>query len=847
MNETNVKVSFSNSVTNAKKLDTYAEKLKEIYGILSAIDKGKMAQLGDFNITLTKVKDNAKNLENSTSKFAKNMNTAFSIGKILIFGKAIGKLVSGMNNLVQKSSSYIENINLLEVAYANIDKKTGQFNEDIKETSARIEKLINNMADVYGFDESRLARSFGIFKQMANAMDLPTETAENLSELMVKMSNDVASLYNLDLSRAENALQSALAGQVRPIRTATGADITEKTLQKTVDALGLNMSISQLNYVEKRLIMIISLTEQLKKSQGDYGRTIESVANQTKVMHEQWERLTRALGNVFYPLLEKILPYLNAILMVLTEIFNFIASLLGFKMPEFDYSGLAGVSDATQDIIDGMDEAGASTDKLKQKLSSLRSFDKLNVITTPKDKTSSAGGGINPEILKQFNASFSNYNDMMSQVQMKATKIRDSIMEWLGFEKQFNEDGSTSWVFKEITPGTIIGALAIGSPFLLGVAKVLDLFKKIGGTDFFKTLSKSKTVNLLLTIGGIAFSFDAVKKELDGDTSWATIFEGIGGSAMLAYGTWNLTHSITITLLVAAITLVPQAASVLKTGWDKLLKDVDDYIGNGDGKTTFEEYVDAWIGGWQDIWDIHIPKLFKGLKDTFLNLWNELQEEFGTLLEWLGLKEPTAPANLHTASSGMTHSGKGRSLGENSSDISEAVSDGINAGMDSAIGSAENKGQEYIKNFKKGVEKEKPVIEFKGKMSTLKDNVTSALKKMTGVSTSIMKMFGIDNLVIKALENLKFFDKGGMPQVGQLFVANEKGPELVGNIGGQSFVANQNQMMDLLDKKIGNAQNNTRPQVINLYLDADHKIGSYTIEQLQNMAKTDGKPITIGG
>lgn len=218
MNETNVKVSFSNSVTNAKKLDKYAQQLKEIYSVLSAIDKGQLAQLGEFNVTLTKVKDNTQKIDKNTSKFAKNMNSAFSIGKILIFGKAMGRLISGMNNLVQKSSSYVENINLLEVAYANIDKKTGQFNEDIKETSARIEKLINNMADVYGFDESRLARSFGIFKQMANAMELPTETAENLSELMVKMSNDVASLYNLDLSRAENALQSALAGQVRPIK-----------------------------------------------------------------------------------------------------------------------------------------------------------------------------------------------------------------------------------------------------------------------------------------------------------------------------------------------------------------------------------------------------------------------------------------------------------------------------------------------------------------------------------------------------------------------------------------------------------------------------------------------------
>ena len=91
-----------------------------------------------------------------------------------------------------------------------------------------------------------------------------------------------------------------------------------------------------------------------------------------------------------------------------------------------------------------------------------------------------------------------------------------------------------------------------------------------------------------------------------------------------------------------------------------------------------------------------------------------------------------------------------------------------------------------------------------------------------------------------------FMAKGGMPEVGQLFVANEKGAELVGHIGGKSFVANQNQMMDLLDKKIGNAQNNTS-QVYNIYLDKNTKLATYVINQLEDIAKTNGKPIEIGG
>ena len=85
----------------------------------------------------------------------------------------------------------------------------------------------------------------------------------------------------------------------------------------------------------------------------------------------------------------------------------------------------------------------------------------------------------------------------------------------------------------------------------------------------------------------------------------------------------------------------------------------------------------------------------------------------------------------------------------------------------------------------------------------------------------------------------------GLPPVGQIFVANEKGPELVGNLGGQSFVANQNAVVDLMDKKLGQAQTR-QPQIYNIYLDKEHKLATYTLDQLQDMAISNGKPITLG-
>ena len=90
---------------------------------------------------------------------------------------------------------------------------------------------------------------------------------------------------------------------------------------------------------------------------------------------------------------------------------------------------------------------------------------------------------------------------------------------------------------------------------------------------------------------------------------------------------------------------------------------------------------------------------------------------------------------------------------------------------------------------------------------------------------------------------------GGMPPVGQLFIANEAGPELVGQIGGKSFVANQNQMMDLLDKKIGNAQNKSSgiKNATFIFKVGEEELARKVIYDLEDMALTNGEPITIGG
>lgn len=1144
-NETKIKVEFKNSVTNQKKLDNYEKQLQNIYSLLSAIDKGRLAQLGEFNVTLTKISDNTQNIEKGTSKLSKNLINAFGISKLVVFGKMVTKVAKLMSNLTQKSSEYVENLNLLEVAYSNVNRKTGEFNEDIKITSARIENLVDKMSDVYGLDESNLSRSFGIFKQLANAMELPTETAENLSELMVKMTNDIASLYNLPLNRASNALQSALAGQVRPIRSATGADITEKTLQKTVDALELDTTISKLSFVEKRLVMVISLTNQLKNSQGDYGRTIESVANQVRVMHEQWDRLTRAVGNVFYPLMKSIMPVLNGVLMALTEIFNIIATLVGFKMEEFDYSGLAGVSEYALDIEEEFNGAGASVDNLKKKLNGLRSFDKLNVISSQKNTSSGTGvgsGTIDPKILKAFADAFSDYDDQLDKVRMKANDIRDSIMEWLGFTKQVNPlTGEIEWKYQGIgktfsnlyktikNMSPLMKVMLTGITGLAGIKIVNGIknlatafgnksglaqaIKQVNEEDTFGLLSAGtkfkNSIDLwsknltgvekfkmgLIGAGGLVISLGAVEDSMKNIATTGKITEGdvaksfagiLGSAGSLALGLGaQFGASGAIVGLIGGTFLgiadawskftqyantnlkdIEEQGKIINEKYEELKKLQDEtnlQFQVSDAHTTYYQTLyeelqsivdenDKIKEGYEDRAKVITNELAKALgieikivdgvienydnlkasiddlikKKEALAKLNVLEAEHEKALENIGdarKKESEAYASLEQAKSNylpklekeaevlgistdelhkyllnqkdvrnltieqrkllekirpslinyavayqeasdnqelasktldgynkiildwnrittyaeqenydamnlyfdhlrylydkdieeqnkywdtikndnqrylndlernrnkydeatykqLKENYEGQialadyettklkySLIKNTSEISDEVvdfyynmgkksteefvtemqklPDAVQSEIVDKIGA---KGKELSEEFQKGINQVKTELKIKVDADT--SSATSKINDLINNNKTLKDLFGILGAKLKTSSSSSKISQnanGGMPPVGQLFIANEKGPELIGQIGGKSFVANQNQMIDLLDKKIGNAQKSTGTQVINLYLDADHKIGSYTLDQLQNMAKTDGKPITIGG
>ena len=440
-NDYSVSMKYKNSVTGLKKLEEYEKRLNSLKKMIqnmpsSVVISGIDTETKEANEDTKELSKNIGKTHKKHSSFKKSLKStqkllkkAFGVGIFLAFAKGLSKATNSLQDNIAKSSEYVENLNLMQVAF----KETGEANDRFNES------FVNGLADSFGLDESTMTRQLGFYRQIGNALEIDSKYADMLSRNLLKMQLDISSLYNLSFERSGEVIQASIAGQTKPVRGATGADITQASLQKTLDDLGIDRAISDLSRGEKVLTIYLSLVDQLSESQGDLAKTINSVANQEKIFTEQTQRLSRMVGNVFSVSVGRALPYINAFLMVINELVEKFAILVGFELPTYEQSG------GGYDLGDYLDDTADSADKLSKSLRGLRSFDKLNVITTPKDKGSgSLSGGVDKRLLNALK----DYNLQLESMENKATKIRDTMMEWLGFTKEVDEaTGEITWKY----------------------------------------------------------------------------------------------------------------------------------------------------------------------------------------------------------------------------------------------------------------------------------------------------------------------------------------------------------------------------------------------------------------
>ena len=428
----------------------------------------------------------------------------FGFAKLGVSLHLMRRLGRFMGDLVQAGSDYNETLNLWQVAMRN--------NLDVAD------QFINKMQKAYGISTKTLMNAQAIFKNMIGSLgQISDATAYALSEALVQMSADFASLYNVTIESAFQKMQAMLAGQVRPIRSA-GLDMTETTLFMFYQQLGGTKTMRQLNRTEKQLLSILAVYQQMGSAGalGDMSKTLNQFANQSRMMTEYWVELKTWTGLVLKDLIDQsgALIYINAALITMTEVVKAIAKSRGLGDENF-LTGMFETAEATNDAVD----------ELQGKL---LDFDKFRSL----EGATASPLAIDEKLLQAI----SGYSSKIDQAENAAQKLADT---WLTF--WLNDDGTLTQNAKDFLEavksiGTALGILVsikLGT-WVITAAKAFGAF----------AIAKAPLAILLLSVVEL---IEAIK---NGDEGMALFY----GSIVLVSGAFiilNTKIGQTIALKVA--------------------------------------------------------------------------------------------------------------------------------------------------------------------------------------------------------------------------------------------------------------------------------------------------------
>lgn len=531
----NKRMSEIDAKAMSRKFDLMTQAITPFIDKVSSAQEALIALNGVMNGAKTMTKTANATATPSTSKKVKSTNNAQnSLVKNLNFGSMIAKLYFIRNitkqlsqdiaKVVQYGIDYEETLNLWQVA--------------MKDNIAQAREFISTMRSAYGISSSTLMNYQATFKNMLSALEgLNDEVAYGLSEALTGMALDYASLYNTSIESAMTKFQAVLSGQVRPIRSESGYDITESTIFALYQELGGTKSVRQLDQLEKRLLRILAVYKQMQGvATGDLSKTITSSANQIRIMGEQGKEFATWIGVAFNTMLEKsgTLIEVNAWLYSLSAIAKQFAISMGYV--EKDYS----IADPIQEANTELDIANKSVDELKGKL---LGFDKFQVLSTANIEPSDV------DLANEITKAIQEYERIVKDADNPAFERSLEILQGIGLE--LDENGNIVGGFEDVAENVkvIQEVLESAKDSLSTVAGIaLDLFEK--GSPFLDIL-----LGHVLMIDENIISL--------ADIFWNEIMPFLEPAAEIVGSLQQQTQSI-LSLLFPIISIVAQVLQILK-------------------------------------------------------------------------------------------------------------------------------------------------------------------------------------------------------------------------------------------------------------------------------------------
>lgn len=493
----------------AAAMKPFADEMQKVSNGFSAFPS-KIQKL----ITSTeKYNASARKATSTTGKFTSGLK-ALNVAAVAITFRKIGHFIA---QAVTESNKYQEDLNLFTVAL-------GQYADEAKEYAEYV-------SDIMGIDPAQWLRNQGIFNTLLTGFGDTAERAQLMSRNLTQLGYDLSSYANIPIEEAMLKLQSGISGELEPLRR-LGYDLSQAKLQQTALNLGIKESVANMTQAEKAELRYYAIMTQVTAAQGDMARTLEAPANQLRILQAQLTQAARAIGNIFIPALNAILPYAIAVAQVIREIANALANLAGFKLTEVDYSGVNSAAVGAGSLADNLDDAAGAAKKLKQYTAG---FDELNVFAPNTGSGSGAGAGG----AGGFDFDLPTYDFLGDAVQTRIGEIKkmieDTLAEITTIVSGFMLAVGAILVVTGVNIPLGVGLMAAGA---VGLAATVGLNWTAMSSELASTLALITSV-----VGGFLLALGAIMAFSGANLPLGIALMALGGASLVSAAVINWHNS----------------------------------------------------------------------------------------------------------------------------------------------------------------------------------------------------------------------------------------------------------------------------------------------------------------
>lgn len=422
-------------------------------------------------------------------------------------------------------------------------------------------------------------------------------------------------------------------------------------------------------------------------------------------------------------------------------------------------------------------------------------------------------GGFDDDGLTFANTGFKGFNSEAERLLFKSENTDD--IEKANFFKDFGENIKNFW--------TETASQVESSPLIQFFKDLYDSTQDIG--VWFYEFTHETWPQFWENVGGKLFDWVEGFKN-----SWSSGWDMIKKKAK---DTWDAVKKF------------------LSDGWDNIKSKVTDFVDNW--KSGFNDVkqwaVDTWdnvtakaeemknnlVGKWDSI-KTTVKTKFDGIKSSitnaFGNAWIEVQKGVGSFISTItksfgNLWDNGQGGGIwgHLSGLGTNIYNKFTEIKDNIVGIFNTLNEQLKSPINSIIGNVET----FINTWIIGLNDLLDRLHFLGN-----SHAAAAFEKATGISLNWS--VSLNEISLPRLEN------GGIPANGQLFIANEAGPELVGRFGNQTGVMNNAQIVEAVSNGVYRAvsqamaqhNNSERPIQNHIYLDRKELTSQVNQQQKAN-------------